>query len=632
MSITDDDVPTVSVSFEQASYTVAEGSSVSVKVVLDADPERTVTIPITRANQGGASSSDYSGVPRNLSFNSGDTEQTITFSAATDGANDDGESVKLGFGTLPTGVSAGSTNESVVSITDDDLPSVNVSFEQASYTVAEGSSVAVKVKLDADPERTVTIPITKNNQDGATNSDYSGVPNNVTFNSGDTERTITFSAAIDGANDDGESVKLGFGTLPTGVSEGSTNESVVSITDDDLPSVNVSFEQASYAVAEGSSVSVKVKLSADPERTVTIPITKTNQDGASNSDYTGVPASVVFDSGDTEKTITFSAATDGDDDDGESVKLGFGNLPTGVSEGSTNEATIQLMNTEAGTCDNEANKTIVLDEIGEISQSGESGFWTIKVDPYRSYLIEVIGVDGRDLLGEDNHPGQLTLEDPDVIAIWNAKRSSRLIVYSSAVDDRGYGKNSVAGYAIAVHGTRQIEVASGDGGTGTYQIKVRVNNVCRVTDDGEVQYPWAGGPDGYNYKLDIRADTSTDRMLLPTTLPHRIELGEFLGNNWDSEPDEDWWGAELETGYEYTVELYTRTKQPETHQATQLKILGIHDMNGTVINGTASSGSGKSVSVVFRPDSTDRYYISVGSEGEDRTGTYHISVTKTAIN
>ena len=71
-----------------------------------------------------------------------------------------------------------------------------------------------------------------------------------------------------------------------------------------------------------------MKLSADPERTVEVPITATNQDGASNSDYSGVPANVVFNSGDTEKTFNFAATQDTVDDDGESVKLGFQNLPT----------------------------------------------------------------------------------------------------------------------------------------------------------------------------------------------------------------------------------------------------------------------------------------------------------------
>ena len=69
-----------------------------------------------------------------------------------------------------------------------------MNFELGTYTVAEGSTVIVTVTLNADPERTVTIPITKANQGGASNNDYSGVPANVTFNRGDTDAAITFAA------------------------------------------------------------------------------------------------------------------------------------------------------------------------------------------------------------------------------------------------------------------------------------------------------------------------------------------------------------------------------------------------------------------------------------------------------
>ena len=312
VTITDDDVPSVSVSFEQGSYSVDEGDTVDVTVTLNEDPERTVTIPITTTDQDGASSADYSGVPARHLCQRRDTEQTFTFTADEDTIDDDGESVKLGFGnTLPTGVSAGNTDEAVVTITDDDVPSVEVSFEQGTYTVAEGSLVTVTVTLNANPERTVIIPITTTDQDGASSSDYSGVPASVTFNAGDTEVDINFSATQDQDNDDGESVKLTFGnTLPAGVSAGNTDEAVVTITDDDVPSVEVSFEQGSYTVAEGSTVPVTVTLNADPERTVTIPITTTDQDGASSADYSGVLANVTFNAGDTEVDITFTADED----------------------------------------------------------------------------------------------------------------------------------------------------------------------------------------------------------------------------------------------------------------------------------------------------------------------------------
>ena len=346
VSIADNDDPAVTVRFEQASYPVAEGDTVAVKVQLNAVPERTVTIPITTSNQGGATSADYSGVPSSVTFQSGDMEESFTFTAAQDTVDDDGESVKLGFGTLPARVTAGTRDEATVSIADDDDPAVTVRFELASYSVAEGDTVAVKVQLNAVPERTVTIPITTADQGGASSSDYSGVPSSVTFQSGDREESFTFTAAQDTVDDGGESVKLGFGSLPARVTAGTRDEATVSITDGDAPAVTVSFERGTYSVAEGSDVTVKVQLSVVPERSVTIPITTTDQRGASSSDYLGVPSSVRFESEDTERSITFSATLDTVEDDGESVKFGFGSLPAKVTAGATNEATVSITDVE----------------------------------------------------------------------------------------------------------------------------------------------------------------------------------------------------------------------------------------------------------------------------------------------
>ena len=277
VNVDDNDVRPVTVAFDSATYSVAETddttttmvkeNEVTVTVTLSADPKRTVTVPITKTNQGGATSADYSGVPASVTFNSGDTSKTFKFAAAADTIDDDGESVKLTFGTLPAGVSAGSTDETIISITDDDVPSVTVAFGASTYSVDETddtgttmekeNEATVTVTLSADPERTVTIPISKTNQGGATSADYSGVPASVTFNTGETSKSFTFSATADTIDDDDESVKLTFGTLPAGVSAGSTNETTISINDDDLPAdVDVEFEQSSYTVAEGSSVRV----------------------------------------------------------------------------------------------------------------------------------------------------------------------------------------------------------------------------------------------------------------------------------------------------------------------------------------------------------------------------------------
>ena len=227
--------------------------------------------------------------------------------------------------------------------TTGDFPDVTVQYGQSDYTVAEGGTLEVTVTLSEDPLQTTVIPIAATGQDGATSADYS-VPSSVTFGEGDTSKTITFAATDDTEDDDGESVRLSFGAvLPDRVSEGSPNEATVNIADDDDPHVNVMFAQADYVVVEGETVLVRVALSADPERTVVIPLTATNQGGASSTDYSGVPSSVTLSAGDTSRTFEFTASEDSLADTGESVKLGFGAMPdTRVSEGNPNEATVNI--------------------------------------------------------------------------------------------------------------------------------------------------------------------------------------------------------------------------------------------------------------------------------------------------
>ena len=231
-----EDPPDVTVSFGADAYTVAEGAGVEVTVVLSADPERSLTVPLTAVGQGGAlASTDYT-APESVTFASGQTSATVTVTAAPDTVNDDGEGVRLGFGgSLPTGVTAGSPSAATVTIEDDDDPSVTVSFGASAYTVAEGADVKVTVVLSADPERTLAIPLTAAGQGGALASTDYTVPESVTFASGQTSATVTFSATADPLAKGDRTVTLGFGMeLPDGVSAGDQRAATVTIKDSSL--------------------------------------------------------------------------------------------------------------------------------------------------------------------------------------------------------------------------------------------------------------------------------------------------------------------------------------------------------------------------------------------------------------
>ena len=133
-------------------------------------------------------------------------------------------------------MTAGATAAATVTINDQivTLPQRTVSYGAASYTVAEGGNGTINVTLSQAADRALSVPITVT-RCTAEASDYevSGLTGGaVAFSLGASSGSFTITAAqdTDSAN---ETLSLGFGTLPSGVSAGSRATASVTITDDD---------------------------------------------------------------------------------------------------------------------------------------------------------------------------------------------------------------------------------------------------------------------------------------------------------------------------------------------------------------------------------------------------------------
>ena len=340
VSITEND--TANIVLSEPGLTLTEGDAVgsSYTVKLATKPSGTVSVSIT-----GHADTDLSLDKTTLTFTVDDwaTAQTVTVEAGQD--DDTVNDAATLTHTASGGDYVNVTKDLPVTVTDDD-PQVTVKFGADTYTVSEGNTATITVTLSADPQSTVIIPLEATGQDGATSDDYH-VPSNVTINGGETSKTFEFMAMADDVSDNGESVMIGFGTnLPSRVTKGTPKETRVTIRQMSPqlgPGVTVQFGADAYTVSEGSMATITVTLSADPQSTVVIPITATNQGGATSDDYSDVPASVTFNSGDTSQTITFSAKEDTEDELGESVLLAFGtNLPSGVSAGTPSQTTVSI--------------------------------------------------------------------------------------------------------------------------------------------------------------------------------------------------------------------------------------------------------------------------------------------------
>ena len=339
IAINDDDDPEVEVSFGAAAYTAAEGGSATISVSLDADPERTLVIPVTQTLND-ASAADFSGVPENLTFNAGETEKTITFAATDDAIDDDGESVTLGFGTMPDErVVAASPSATTVNIDDNDGSGVTVS--KASVEVDEQGMNTYTIVLDSEPVANVAIAVTVTEPDGASGVEVDDNSLTFTASNWDTEQTITVSALHDDNVDDESALIVHASTsTDSNYNDAPVASVAVAVLDDDE---TLSFAEPTYEVDEGGTVKVVVRLSEDPEREVTIPIVVMPLDEASNDDYAEIPSSVTFNSGETERTITIVALDDTVLDDGEQVLIAFGDLPVGVYDGETLSSKVTIV-------------------------------------------------------------------------------------------------------------------------------------------------------------------------------------------------------------------------------------------------------------------------------------------------
>lgn len=335
VSILETDKTTVSVTDAR---TVENAGTLVFSVSLSVASSSAVTVDYATSNGNGASGavagSDYNATQGTLSFAPRTTVRTVAVTVHDDD-DDEAEEETFRF-TLSNVANAllaggGKTLQVTGTIEDDDDPRVEVSFGAPNYEAKEGESVAVTLRLSAPPERSVTVPLLATHHGGATPSDYR-VPGSVTFSSRQTERTFTFTATDDSADDDGEAVVLSFGSLPSRVS--GDDETMIAIQDNDAsggggpppaqdpeppptPSASLLTVSASAAGANerAGAVVFNVRLSRASSSVVTVDYATADGAGAgaakAGSDYTATAGTLTFATGSRAEQIRVPVTDDG---------------------------------------------------------------------------------------------------------------------------------------------------------------------------------------------------------------------------------------------------------------------------------------------------------------------------------
>ena len=578
------------VSFSNSSYTVNEGDSIAVTVILSQAAVQTVIVPIRVERRGGALAADYSGIPESLKFNAGEASKSFQFWATDDTENDNDELVWLSLCTLPDGISAGNTREAQIAIVDDDIPGdLEVGFGIYRVSIDEGSSAEFAVFLSQVPERQVEISLAATGQDGATAQDYTISPLILTFGPNEIVKTFEVAVSEDSENDDGESILLSFGTLPAGISHSNfffNSEATVEMGDTDFPALSVEFQSASYSVLEGESLNVEVTLDVKPQRAVSIPITVATQGGAGSGDYSTATA-VAFKASERRQIIQFSAIADQIDDDGESVLLGFGVLPEGVSAAGTATATVTIVNDDfPGNSSTTGAVAVGGTATGSIDADGDADWFSVTLETGKSYRLDVMGESATEDGG--------TLSDP-FLKLYDASGNA----FSPPVkdDNTGVDNNARKVYWPGLTGTYYIEVTDPDGsGTGTYTVAVTQSND------------------------DFSEDASTTGT---------VAVGSQATGNINFDGDADWFSVTLESKKWYQIDV---KGESDTDDGGTLPdpFTMIYDRFGFGLLPQAkddNAGADNNAKLYFRPEMGEIYYIEVREFDGSGTGTYTVLVT-----
>ena len=315
---------------------VDEGSRVGgYTVVLDSAPAGEVTVtPVVPANR------DLSVDPTELTFTTVDWRipKTVFVEAARDA--DTAADAPVTISHRVSGADYGSVRASSVQVTIIETDTSTLSADPAEAPES-GGALVFEVTLSRSSTSDVTVDYATSDGPGSAGaragSDYTAASGTLRFAAGSSAARRIVVDVMDDAEDEEEEetfrLTLRNARHASLAGGGSTLQVLGTIRDDDDPAVEVSFGSARYDVSEGAAVEVRVGLSADPERALEIPLVATHQGGATAQDYAGLPASVGFGPGLTRQSFAVLAVDDPEEDAGESVAVGFGELPAGVAGG-----------------------------------------------------------------------------------------------------------------------------------------------------------------------------------------------------------------------------------------------------------------------------------------------------------
>ncbi|NJM06296.1 hypothetical protein HC891_09015 [Candidatus Gracilibacteria bacterium] len=204
-------------------------------VTLSKTTTTTATVQYATSDETALAGSDYTAISGTLTFAPGESSQNITVTILSDTLIDAGETFSVTL-SAPVNVSLATPSSARVTISEDQpLPILpEVAFSAADYTSSEADGTAVlTVTLDQTAATTATVEYATSDGTASAGSDYTPISGTLTFNPGESSKTLTITLLSDSIVEASETFSVTL-SAPSNATLGPPSTARVTITADEV--------------------------------------------------------------------------------------------------------------------------------------------------------------------------------------------------------------------------------------------------------------------------------------------------------------------------------------------------------------------------------------------------------------
>jgi hypothetical protein len=229
VTITDNDLPTVTVVAGDAAASEAGPNTGSFTVSRNGPTTDALSVAYNLTGTAG-NGTDYSALASTVLIPVGQSSATVTVTPTNDGAPESTETVILTIATNAL-YTVGSPSAATVTITDNDLPTVNVGATDDSAAEAGSATGTFTITRSGDLTAALTVNYTISGSAG-NGTDYAALSGSVVIPAGSGAVAVTVTPVDDAIDEANETVILTL-AAGTGYQIGSSNDDTVTIADND---------------------------------------------------------------------------------------------------------------------------------------------------------------------------------------------------------------------------------------------------------------------------------------------------------------------------------------------------------------------------------------------------------------